>query len=135
MDHRQQQLIDEVQQLRKQYLAEIGDGGRKPWPKSIKQRVLELCRSDLSAAEVSELTEIPYHSVLPWRKEVGLVRAKAPHKFHALTVTDKTSTAKEPVPTRTVTVEIDGVGQVRCETVQDAATLVLLIKQGASNAL
>lgn len=132
MDNQTRHLIDEIKQLRTQYLAEIGDGGRKPWPKSIKERVLELCRFGMSASDVSKHTEIPYHSVLPWRREAGLVRAKASKKFHALTVTDRapTRTVTELEATRTVTVEVHGVGKIHVPNIGAAAELVLKLKQG-----
>lgn len=134
MTEKSKQLIDEICQLREQYLEEVGRGGRKPWPKSIKSRIIELCRSGIGAGELSELTGVPYHSVLPWRREAGLVRAKVGKKdpFHALTVTDQvtTRTVLDPGQSGTVTVQVAGVGEVYLPSVMAAADFVLRIKLG-----
>ena len=45
-----------ISHLREQYLEEVGRGGRKPWPKSIQSRIIELCRSGIGAGKLSELT-------------------------------------------------------------------------------
>ena len=140
-----EQLIEEIKQLHQQYLAEIGDGGRKPWPKSIKDRVLMLCEQGVPAMEVSQLTGISYHSVLPWRKKAGFVRDKAKgkkrSKFHTLTVTDLVpveaeNNLKEPA-TRAVTVQVPGIGSIELPDVKSAAELIWRLKQmgGGSHAV
>jgi hypothetical protein len=101
-------IVQEVLHLKAQYEAEIGKVGHKPWPKSIKERILKLCNQGMRPGKVSRLTGIPYHSILPWRREVGLVRAKSSQpkgNFHSLTVTDQVSHSF-PTGSRTVTVKV-----------------------------
>ena len=135
MDQETKKIIDEIEQLRSQYIHEIGEGGRKPWPRSIKDRVVGLCEKGIPVGKVSRLTGIPYHSMLPWRKQAGMVRAKAPYSkskqnFHALTVTDQVQkrTVTEPIQSSTVTVQVTGVGDVHLPDVQTAAEFVIKIK-------
>jgi hypothetical protein len=65
-------IIDEILQLKAQYVTEVGQGGRKACPKSIRERVLALCESGMAVGEVSRVTGIPYHSTLSWRRSADL---------------------------------------------------------------
>lgn len=84
-----EKLVEEIREITLQYLAEVGSA-RKPWPKSIITRVIELHEMGLSWKAISDRTEIPYCSILNWREQF------CEKKFHALTV--------KPLPSQTVTV-------------------------------
>lgn len=141
MDQTNENIVKEIVHLKSQYEDEIGKGGRKPWPKSIKERVLKLCRQGVPAGEVSRATGIPYHSILPWRREAGLIRTKAPHlknKFHALTVTDQVSspTVTDPVRSSTVTVKVRGL-EIQLGSPKEAAEFIFYFEaaKGGSSAI
>jgi hypothetical protein len=59
------QLIDEICQIRKQYLPEVGAGSRVSWPESIRSRVLALARLGVARKKVAELNEIPAATIFP----------------------------------------------------------------------
>lgn len=87
---RAQQLIEEIQDLTKQYHAEISSV-RKPWPKSIKIRIRELFSLDIPIKKTAEQINIPYATIMSWKHPK---RKKSNSDFHALTV--------RPEPTVTV---------------------------------
>ena len=100
------QLIAEIQDLTKQYHAEVSSI-RKPWPKSIKERVQELFSLDIPVKKTAEQIDIPYVTIMSWKKP----RAKKPQKnFHSLTVrqgptvTVKPSDRQNSIPVLTVAV-------------------------------
>ena len=57
------QLIAEIQDLTKQYHAEVSSI-RKPWPKSIKERVQELFSLDIPVKKTAEQIDIPYVTIM-----------------------------------------------------------------------
>jgi hypothetical protein len=59
-------LIREICQIREQYQAEVGSR-RKPWPKAIRDRILELDDLGLSRKSIVADTGVPYHTILNWR--------------------------------------------------------------------
>lgn len=61
-----ERLIDEIKQIKEQYEHEVGSKG-KPWPKSIRGRVLQLIELGFTMKSISDDTGIPYYSVLNWR--------------------------------------------------------------------
>ena len=87
------ELAEEIRSIVHQYKVEIR-GRRKAWPTSIINRVLELSRKEISQNELVELTGIPYHTVLRWRRAAGepLKSRPRPKKFHELAV--RTSAVK-----------------------------------------
>ncbi|MGZ3792120.1 MAG: hypothetical protein ACXVCP_07215 [Bdellovibrio sp.] len=87
---RANQLIAEIQDLTRQYHAEISSK-RKPWPKSIKDRVRELFSMDVHHKKTAEIINIPYATVMAWKIRP---KKKSKSEFHALTV--------RPNPTVTV---------------------------------
>lgn len=80
------QIVSEIISLRDQYQAEVGSK-RKPWPKSIKDRVLVLARMNFSMQELSNKTKIPYQSIMSWRQA-----DQKQNSFHTLTVRNPTVT-------------------------------------------
>lgn len=79
---RAQQLIEEIQDLTKQYHAEISSV-RKPWPKSIKIRIQELFSLDIPIKKTAEQINIPYATIMSWKHPK---KKKSNSDFHALTV-------------------------------------------------
>lgn len=75
----QTQLIDEIRQLREQYLAEV-PGRRSTWPKSIKERVLQLRQLELSYEKIAALTGIPAPTIYSWKSRLNPEPAFLPVK-------------------------------------------------------
>jgi hypothetical protein len=75
-------LIQEIRELREQYIAEVGEG-RRVWPKSIKDRIQRLDEMGLSARDVSERTGVGYETFLQWRYQR---RQLAKKQFHQINV-------------------------------------------------
>jgi Transposase len=66
MVERASTLIEEISQIRLQYVAEVGKG-RRVWPKSIKARIAELDELGLPAKGIAERTGVPYETIILWR--------------------------------------------------------------------
>lgn len=81
MQGREQQLISEIQQIREQYLAEVGTSKRRSWPKSIRERATELDQLGMKPKLVAKLTAVPYETLVQWRYQR---RQKSP--FHEIAV-------------------------------------------------
>lgn len=90
-------LIDEISQIKAQYMAEVGTG-RRAWPKSIKTRVAELDGLGIPAKGVAQRTGIPYETVILWRYKRR--QAGKSGGFHELRVAE----AKLPTISKCVTV-------------------------------
>lgn len=75
------QLIEEIQELTRQYHVEVGSK-RKPWPKSIKERVRNLFSMGVHPQETAKLLGIPYPTIMSWKPP----KKKSKEDFHALTV-------------------------------------------------
>lgn len=60
------QLIDEILSMKEQYQIEVGSR-RKPWPKSIKSRILELDHLGVPMQQISHAVKIPYQTIMSWR--------------------------------------------------------------------
>jgi hypothetical protein len=74
-------IISEINQIRAQYINEVGQG-RRAWTKAIKARVAELESLGSTPKTVASETGIPYATIVLWRfkrrkaerfKEVGIV--------------------------------------------------------------
>lgn len=90
-----EKLIDEIQQLREQYQAEVGTSGRKAWPRSIKERVMTLDKTEIGTKRVAELTGIPYETILQWRYTEKHRNKK---QFHEIAVFESKRKATVTVP-------------------------------------
>lgn len=60
-------ILKEIQEITAQWQAEV-PGGRKTWPRSIRERVVELYRLGMSAKAVADATGIAYYTVLNWKR-------------------------------------------------------------------
>ena len=87
-------LINEISQLRQQYVNEVGSG-RGVWPRSIKERVDQLEALGVKYKIISQRTGVGNDTLLQWRykRNHNLKR-----KFHEVTV------SKDLVSSGTVTV-------------------------------
>ena len=92
-------IISEINQIKAQYINEVGSG-RRAWPVSIKKRVAELESLGLTAKSVAAGTEIPYATIVLWRfkrrkagafKEVQVVPALEAPKPASLAISKSSS--------------------------------------------
>jgi transposase len=84
-------LVSEIKQIHSQYLEEVGNGGYKVWPKSIKDRVFELVDGVNSIKVASEMCGISAHTIYQWRSD------QKKSNFKSLTVVNQQS--KSPTVT------------------------------------
>ncbi len=97
---RRELLLKDIREMAEQYREEI-PGGRKAWPKSIKNKVLELYSLGLGPTEVAQETGLAYFTVHNWK------RRNPP--FKQLVVAAPTVPAVQATcPILTVTVTING---------------------------
>ena len=75
-------LIQEITELRSQYVAEVGEGRHK-WPRSIKERAEKLDEMGIPAKQVGLKTGIGYETLLQWRYKR---RHELKRKFHEIQV-------------------------------------------------
>lgn len=87
------QLIEEILSIKDQYQAEVGSV-RKPWPKSIKTRVLELDRLGMQMPLIAHAVKVPYQTIMAWRYANN--KMNHPKKeFHQLEIKNPTVTVGE----------------------------------------
>lgn len=96
MVERASALIEEINQIKAQYVAEVGKG-RRVWPKSIKSRIAELDGLGVPAKHVAERTDIPYETIILWRYKR---RRERDAGFHEL----KVAASELPVISKSVAV-------------------------------
>ncbi len=88
-----EQIIDEINQLREQYWAEVGAGGGKVWPLSIKTRVFTIIAQGHKIKWVASRTQIPAETIGYWiqyekkKAKEGRQHHLVAKKFKELTVT------------------------------------------------
>jgi hypothetical protein len=140
MIDRAETLMDEVRQLRAQYVNEVGSG-RRVWPRSIKTRVLELEQMGIPPKVIAAKTGVPGETIASWRFHR---RHGVDKRFHALAVksglpeiansgTVTVTTNKMPKNPGSILVTlVDG---IRIESVDaDAiATILCALKAGGSS--
>lgn len=85
MQERILQLADEVKQIIEQYKKEVPTG-RRTWPKSVRERVIEIRRLGLSSKKVFRLTGVPEPTVWLWTPGAGKGRGSR-SKFLPVQVT------------------------------------------------
>jgi hypothetical protein len=142
MANRKNELLDEISQLYEQYRKEV-PGRRRPWPESLKSRVLELRGLGLNGRRIAERTKLPYHTVARWVREsksptfdlvkvvdarateVGMVTDARHRSERVATVTDTTLSSVS-----TVTVALPS--GVRVEGVSLSFLIALLPRLGAA---
>lgn len=95
-------LIDEVRQLKAQYVAEVGQG-RRVWPRSIKERIIKLDQLGLPAKIIADRTGVPNETIASWRHKVRHGLSK---NFHVLTVQTASPPQTFPVLSESVAVTV-----------------------------
>ena len=71
---RQEQMLNELREISEQYAKEI-TGKRRPWPRSIRDRVIALRQDRVSFERISKATGLPIQTMYSWR--IGGKRASA----------------------------------------------------------
>jgi hypothetical protein len=84
-----EQIINEIIQMREQYLAEVGEDRRRAWPKSIRERIISLDAMEIPRKEIARLTGVPYETIAQWRH---YQKKLARRRFHALSVSPRNAT-------------------------------------------
>lgn len=87
------QLIEEILSMKEQYQIEVGSR-RKPWPKSIKSRILELDQLGMPMQKISNAVNIPYQTIMSWRFTTRRSQ-QSKEDFHSLEVKTPTVTVRE----------------------------------------
>jgi len=91
-----ERLIHEIQQIKIQYQMEVGSK-RRPWPKSIRERIEALENLGVRAKVIAADTGVPYPTILQWQ---FLKRKKSnSEKFHQLTVSTSEASPRNPTVT------------------------------------
>ncbi|MCC6276277.1 MAG: hypothetical protein IT289_00020 [Oligoflexia bacterium] len=117
------QIISEVNQMREQYLSEVGEDRRRAWPKSIRERILHLDAMEMNRKEIARLTGVPYETIMQWR-----YYQKKMTQFHALEVRKNatvTVASRNSGPEENATVTVTSPSGYRVEGVPDAVIRVL----------
>ena len=136
-----ERLTDEIQQIKAQYRVEI-TGGRKQWPKAIKDRVLLLRSRGVRLKDLAERTGLPYHTIALWSSEAKRNRfrelavvprpARSPRDQKIVTVTvPRRPKSSEPEKIATVTVTTPEGFLIQVRSVEEAASVVRLLGRGS----
>lgn len=62
-------LIGEIRQIHEQYKIEVPKK-RRPWPKSIQERILELWRLGMTSHQIAIETGLPAQTMYSWKQRV-----------------------------------------------------------------
>ncbi len=86
-------LVSEIKQIHEQYLVEVGAGGHKVWPRSIKDRVFDLVANVGSVKKASAMCSISAQTIYQWRSD------QKKSNFKSLTVVnDRSKSSMVTVP-------------------------------------
>ena len=134
MENPVQVLIEEIKQIRAQYIAEVGTGGRKVWPRAIKMRVLELDGFMKSTKDTADACGLSVDTIYQWRSEAKKVNFKqlAVVQKKSVTVTDAKSPKHYQLSEslRSVTVTVTTPQGFKLEGVPTELALEFLLKIG-----
>jgi len=108
-------LIDEICQIRKQYVDEVGSG-RRVWPRSIKDRMTKLDKLGLPSKAVAERTGVPYGTILLWRHRHRRPKGAVESPFHEVTVETKLPAISKSVAVTVPKFEMPKVQDLRLTT-------------------
>jgi hypothetical protein len=135
MENQIQILIEEIKQIRAQYVAEVGPGGGKAWPRAIKNRVLELDRLLNSTKRRAEVCGISVDTVYQWRSEAKKENFKQLSVVNkkSVTVTDTKSQKLAQISegSKFITVTVTTPKGFKVEGLTADLALELLLKLGA----
>ena len=102
-------IIEEIRQIKEQYVAEVGKG-RRVWPRSIKERAARLDEMGVPAKALARQAGISYETLILWRYN----RRHARGKFHEVRVAAKSHALAAPA---SETKNIDGISKSATVTV------------------
>lgn len=91
-----ERIVSEINQIKKQYVAEVGSGGRRAWPKSIKDRIARLDELGVRGKQIAECSGVSYETIMSWRCKRKKKNGKGPISapafrpaFHEISVANK----------------------------------------------
>ena len=128
------ELLAEIKQIRTQYLAEVGVGGYKVWPKSIRDRVLVYADLVGSTKKAAALCEISAETIYQWRAETKRTQFKSlpvvqkPSK--SVTVTDPNLKSSNLTSNPSVTVTVTTPEGFTITGIDAEQALAILLKLG-----
>jgi transposase len=129
MNDQVNQLTLEIKEIYGQYLAEVGEGGYKVWPKSIRDRTLLLSGLVGSCKKAAELSGLSVETIYQWRAEVKKSQFKSiavvEKKSKTVTVTEPV--LKAPVDQKLVTVTVTTPGGYKVEGHSDDVLKILKV--------
>lgn len=135
MENQIQILIDEIKQIRAQYVDEVGPGGGKAWPKAIKRRVLELDRLVKSTKRTAEVCGLSVDTIYQWRSEFKKASFKqlsvVNKKTVTVTDTEYRKAAQVTEDSRFVTVTVTTPKGFKIEGLPQDLALEFFLKIGA----
>lgn len=127
-------LFSEIRQIHEQYKIEVPKK-RRPWPKSIQERILELWRLGVSSHQIAHETGLPAQTMYSWKQrlkkeEPKFLQIKPVQKRHRRSKFDLQLSQLE-VKDKTTTVTVITSDGLRIEGVpiESAADLVRRIHQ------
>ncbi len=118
-------LMQEISELREQYVAEVGKG-RRVWPRSIKERVAALDEMGVSARQIADSSGVGYATILQWRFKR---RQKLGRSFHEVAIAEPAMT-KAIAKFDTVTVPQDKIRKMRSQNISKLSTVTLTTPDG-----
>jgi hypothetical protein len=103
MSSESDRLLAEIKQIKQQYQHEVGSK-RRPWPRSIRDRISALEKMGVSPREISDGSGVPYHTILQWK---FLKRKLDKNKsFHPMVVNNEGDLPVKSPPTVTVKTDL-----------------------------
>lgn len=128
------ELVSEIKQICAQYIDEVGSGGYKVWPKSIRDRALLLCDLVGSTKKAAELCGISAETIYQWRADVKKSQFKSlpvvESKTKSVAVTDTNTKSSNLKTSESVTVTVTTPKGFVISGLNFEQTLVILAKLG-----
>jgi len=123
------QIIEEIRELCAQYAQEV-PSRRRTWPKSIKERVLQLLQLELSCESAARQTGIPVATIYGWKSAGRQTPAAAvpAQSFLPMKVVAKPMIAASQVKSPAVAVKPEARRRYRKRS--HAATIVIVTLSG-----
>lgn len=96
-----EEIISEINQMRLQWKKEIGDQKGVAWPKSIKNKVLELLNAGVSRKNIAYDCKIPYDTIGLWSFRKRKKDFNKLNSFHEITINENIDTKNLVTVTKT----------------------------------
>lgn len=124
------QLFDEIRQLWEQYRREVPKK-RRPWPESIRKRILALWALGISCNEIGETTGVPVMTLYSWRQRLR----KTEPGFREIAVKPRRRTRFQLVQAESRRSSHLQLSQLECRpttSVESSSTTVVLVLPGGA---